>query len=117
MAEIPFQYGDDLDTSLVPEAPKQGEEYGQWPQFPTQDLRRSMVLSVQFTTPTSTLADQDGVAQLLVEGTFSPDASLTVDQEELPDQKVEAIPPAPPGATRSLEASRIPSPCACGRKE
>lgn len=89
VAEIPFQYGDDLDTSLVPEAPKQGEEYGQWPQFPTQDLRRSMVLSVQFTTPTSTLADQNGVAQLLVEGTFSPDASLTVDQEELPDQKVE----------------------------
>lgn len=89
VAEIPFQYGDDLDTSLVPEAPKQGEEYGQWPQFPTQDLRRSMVLSVQFTTPTSTLADQDGVAQLLVEGTFSPDASLTADQEELPDQKVE----------------------------
>lgn len=89
VAEIPFQYGDDLDTSLVPEAPKQGEEYGQWPQFPTQDLRRSMVLSVQFTTPTSTLADQEGVAQLLVEGTFSPDASLTVDQEELPDQKVE----------------------------
>lgn len=89
VAEIPFQYGDDLDTSLVPEAPKQGEEYGQWPQFPTQDLRRSMVLSVQFTAPTSTLADQDGVAQLLVEGTFSPDASLTVDQEELPDQKVE----------------------------
>lgn len=91
VAEIPFQYGDDLDTSLVPEAPKQGEEYGQWPQFPTQDLRRSMVLSVQFTTPTSTLADQDGVAQLLVEGTFSPDASLTVDQEELPDQKVEGF--------------------------
>lgn len=89
VAEIPFQYGDNLDTSLVPEAPKQGEEYGQWPQFPTQDLRRSMVLSVQFTTPTSTLADQDGVAQLLVEGTFSPDASLTVDLEELPDQKVE----------------------------
>lgn len=89
VAEISFQYGDDLDTSLVPEAPKQGEEYGQWPQFPTQDLRRSMVLSVQFTTPTSTLADQDGVAQLLVEGTFSPDASLTVDQEELSDQKVE----------------------------
>ena len=89
VAEIPFQYGDNLDTSLVPEAPKQGEEYGQWPQFPTQDLRRSMVLSVQFTTPTSTLADQDGVAQLLVEGTFSPDASLTVNQEELPDQKVE----------------------------
>lgn len=89
VAEIPFSYGDDLDMSLVPQAPQQGDEYGQWPQFPTQDLRRSMVLSVQFTAPTSTLADQDGVAQLLVEGTFSPDASLTVHQEDLPDQSVE----------------------------
>ncbi len=89
VAEIPFAYGDDLDMSLVPQAPQQDGEYGQWPEFPTQDLRRSMVLSVQFTAPTSTLADQDGVAQLLVEGTFSPDASLTVHQEDLPDQSVE----------------------------
>lgn len=89
VAEIPFQYGDDLDMSQVPEAPKQGDEYGQWPQFPTKNLRRSMVLSVQFTTPTSTLADRSGVAHLLVEGTFSPEACLTVRQEELPQQKVE----------------------------
>lgn len=89
VAEIPFAYGDDLDITQVPQPPQQGGEYGQWPQFPTQDLRRSMVLSVQFTAPTSTLADQDGVAQLLVEGTFSPDASLTVHQEDLPDQSVE----------------------------
>lgn len=89
VAEIPFQYGDDLDMSQVPQPPQQGGEYGQWPQFPTENLRRSMVLSVQFTTPTSTLADQDGVAQLLVEGTFSPDAALTVHQEELPQQGVD----------------------------
>lgn len=89
VAEIPFQYGDNLDMSQVPQAPQQGGEYGQWPQFPTENLRRSMVLSVQFTTPTSTLADQDGVAQLLVEGTFSPDAALTVNQEELPQQGVD----------------------------
>lgn len=89
VAEISFQYGDDLDMSQVPQAPQQGGEYGQWPQFPTENLRRSMVLSVQFTAPTSTLADQDGVAQLLVEGTFSPDAALTVNQEELPQQGVD----------------------------
>ena len=89
VAEISFQYGDDLDMSQVPQAPQQGGEYGQWPQFPTENLRRSMVLSVQFTAPTSTLADQDGVAQLLVEGTFSPDAALTVHQEELPQQGVD----------------------------
>lgn len=89
VAEIPFAYGDDLDVSQVPQPPQQNGEYGQWPQFPTQDLRRSMVLSVQFTAPTSTLADQDGVAQLLVEGTFSPEASLTVQEEPLHAQKVD----------------------------
>ena len=89
VTEIPFAYGDDLDISQVPQAPQQDGEYGQWPQFPTENLRRSMVLSVQFTAPTSTLADQDGVAQLLVEGTFSPNASLTVQEAALPDQDVD----------------------------
>lgn len=89
VAEIPFAYGDDLDVSQVPQAPQQDGEYGQWPQFPTENLRRSMVLSVQFTAPTSTLADQNGVAQLLVEGTFSPNASLTVQEASLPDQGVD----------------------------
>lgn len=89
VAEIPFAYGDDLDVSQVPQAPQQDGEYGQWPQFPTENLRRSMVLSVQFTAPTSTLADQNGVAQLLVEGTFSPNASLTVQEAALPDQGVD----------------------------
>lgn len=89
VAEIPFDYGDDLDLGQVPEAPKQGGEYGQWPQFPTKGLRRSLVIEAQFTAPTSTLADQDGVAQLLVEGTFSPEATLTVCQEELPVVNIE----------------------------
>lgn len=89
VAEIPFSYGDNLDVSQVPQPPQQNGEYGQWPSFPTQNLHRSMVLSVQFTAPTSTLADQDGVAQLLVEGTFSPESSLTVQEEPLPAQKVD----------------------------
>ena len=89
VAEIPFAYGDDLDLSQVPEAPEQDGQYGQWPDFPTEDLRRSLVLEAQFTSPSSTLADQNGVAQLLVEGTFAPDATLSVQQEELPGQEVE----------------------------
>ena len=89
IAEIPFSYGEDLDVSQVPQAPQQNGQYGQWPQFPIQDLRRSMVLEAQFTVPTASLADQDGVAQLLVEGTFAPEASLTVEQEGLPDWKAE----------------------------
>lgn len=89
IAEIPFSYGEDLDVSQVPQAPEQNGQFGQWPQFPTRNLRRSMVLEAQFTVPTATLADQDGVAQLLVEGTFAPDAALTVKQEELPNWKAE----------------------------
>ncbi len=89
VAEIPFAYGDDLDLSQVPEAPEQDGQYGQWPEFPTQDLRRSLVLEAQFAAPTSTLSDQEGVAQLLVEGTFAPDAALSVQQEELPGQEVD----------------------------
>ena len=89
IAEIPFSYGEDFDLSQVPQAPRQYGQYGQWPEFPTRDVRRSLVIQAQYTSPTSTLADQDGVAQLLVEGTFSPDAILTVTEEELPGQRVE----------------------------
>ncbi len=89
VAEIPFAYGDDLDLSQVPQAPRQDGQYGQWPAFPTRDLRRSMVLQAQFTAPASTLADRPGVAQLLVEGTFSPEAALTAEQAELPGGRVE----------------------------
>ena len=84
VAEVPFAYGADLDLTKVPQAPERNGEFGQWPQFPTTNLRRSRVIEAQFASPTSTLADREGVAQLLVEGTFAPDASLTVTQAELP---------------------------------
>lgn len=93
VAEIPFSYGEDLDLSQVPQAPQQNGQYGQWPSFPTQDLRRSMVLQAQFSAPASTLADQEGVAQVLVEGTFAPDAVLTVQAETPPAQKIDGYTP------------------------
>lgn len=89
VAEIPFSYGEDLDLSQVPQAPQQNGQYGQWPSFPTQDLHRSLVIQAQFSDPLSTLADQEGVAQILVEGRFSPDASLTVSQEAIPGRNVD----------------------------
>ena len=55
--------------------------------------RPYFVYDAQFAAPASTLADQDGVAELLVEGTFAPDAVLTVRQEELPAKKVEGCTP------------------------
>lgn len=93
VVEIPFSYGEDLDLSQVPQAPQQNGQYGQWPSFPTQDLRRSMVLQAQFSAPASTLADQEGVAQVLVEGTFAPDAVLTVQAETPPAQKIDGYTP------------------------
>lgn len=86
VAELPFSYGSDLDLSQVPDAPERDGEYGQWPQFPTKQLRRSLIIEAQFFSPTSTLADQEGVSQLLVEGTFAPDAVLTVTQAQLPGE-------------------------------
>lgn len=93
VAEIPFAYGEDLDLSQVPQAPQRDGQYGQWPQFPTENLRRSMVLAAQFAAPATTLADRAGVAELLVEGTFAPDAGLTVHPEELPAGDVEGCTP------------------------
>ena len=93
VAEIPFSYGEDLDLSQVPQAPQQNGQYGQWPSFPTQDLRRSMVLEAQFSAPASTLADQEGIAQILVEGTFAPDAVLTVQEETPPSQSIDGYTP------------------------
>lgn len=85
VAEVPFAYGSDLDLTKVPQAPERNGEYGQWPQFPTTDLRRSQIIEAQFASPTSTLADREGVAQLLAEGIFAPNASLTVTQAQLPN--------------------------------
>ena len=86
VAEVPFSYGGDLDLSQVPAPPKGEDAYGQWPDFPTQNLRRSRVIQAQFAQPTTTLADREGVARLLAEGSFSPDAALTATEGELPGQ-------------------------------
>ena len=86
VAEVPFSYGGDLDLSLVPAPPKGEDSYGQWLDFPTRNLRRSRVIQAQFAQPTTTLADQEGVARLLAEGNFSPDAALTTSERELPGQ-------------------------------
>lgn len=85
VAELPFSYGDDLDLSLVPQAPEKDGQFGVWPDYPTQDLRRSMVLEASFSAPVTTLASGESVPVLLVQGTFSPDAALTVEALDLPD--------------------------------
>ena len=85
VAELPFSYGDDLDLSLVPQAPEKDGQFGVWPDYPTQDLRRSMVLEASFSAPVTTLASGESIPVLLVQGTFSPDAALTVEALDLPD--------------------------------
>lgn len=83
VAEIPFQYGGDLDQSLVPQAPQQDGQYGQWPQFPTQGLTRSLVLEAQFQQPTATLSSGGEFPDLLAQGVFSPEAQLTASETDL----------------------------------
>ena len=86
VAEIPFSYGEDLDLSQVPQPPRRNGEYGQWPDFPTTNLRRSLVLEAQFSQPLSTLSSGEEIPLLLAEGTFDPEAALAVEEMALPEE-------------------------------
>lgn len=85
VAELPFSYGDDLDLSLVPGEPEKDGQFGVWPDFPTRNLRRSMVLEAVFTAPVTTLSSGESIPSLLAQGTFSPDAALAVTPMALPE--------------------------------
>lgn len=85
VAELPFSYGDDLDLSLVPGEPEKDGQFGVWPDFPTRNLRRSMVLEAVFTAPITTLSSGESIPSLLAQGTFSPDAALAVTPMALPE--------------------------------
>lgn len=84
VAEVPFSYGEDLDLTQVPQPPRKNGEYGQWPDFPTTDLRRSLVLEAQFSQPLATLSSGEEIPTLLAEGSFGPEAALTVEALSLP---------------------------------
>ena len=83
IAEIPFSYGGDLDESKIPTVPQHDGVYGQWPECPTEQLTRSMVLEAQFTAPTTALSSGGAIPALLVQGDFGPDVSLRVTEEPL----------------------------------
>lgn len=94
VAELPFSYGDDLDSALIPETPEKGGQFGVWPDFPTQDLRRSMVLEAVFTAPVTTLSSGEDLPVLLAQGTFVPGAILDVETLPLPDEVPAGYAPA-----------------------
>ena len=85
VAEIPFAYGGDLDESQIPTAPERDGTFGQWPEAPTRQLTRSMVLEAQFAAPTTTLSSGDPVPALLVQGEFGPGAKLRVAETSTAD--------------------------------
>ncbi len=94
VAELPFSYGDDLDSDLIPETPEKDGQFGVWPDFPTQDLRRSMVLEAVFTAPVTTLSSGEDLPVLLAQGTFVPGAILDVETLPLPDEVPAGYAPA-----------------------
>ena len=94
VAEIPFSYGEDLDLSKVPQPPQRNGKYGQWPDYPTTDLHRSLVLEAQFSQPLATLSSGEDIPVLLVEGTFGPEAELTVEELSLPQDIPSGYTPA-----------------------
>ena len=92
VAELPFEYGGDLDADLIPAAPEAGGEYGQWPEFPTRRLRRSMVLEASFDAPPQTLSWGGAVPELLAEGAFTHDSKLLAGEIPPPDTAPGGIP-------------------------
>ena len=53
-----------------------------------------MVLEASFSAPVTTLASGESIPVLLVQGTFSPDAALTVETMDLPDNGPSGYTPA-----------------------
>ena len=89
LTEVPFSYGGDLDPEQIPAPPEQNGQFSQWPFFPTQNLRRSMVLEAEFEDPTSTLSSGEDIPTLLAQGIFSPDAKLTLRSQPVEEGTVD----------------------------
>ncbi len=77
VAEIPFNYGDSLDMSLVPSIPSKEGHYSEWPSYDYENLVFSHTFEAAYTPLIQVLSSGDEIKpQLLVEGVFDPEIKL-----------------------------------------
>ena len=75
VAVIPFQYGDSLET--LPEIPAKEGYSAAWPPLDYACLTASQTLEAVYTPYTSALTDGGALPEILVDGSFSCEATVT----------------------------------------
>lgn len=80
VAEIPFSYGDSLDS--LPEIPAKAGCSARWPALDWSFLTFSQTLEAEYTPYASALSDGSALPQVLVDGSFSSDSSVRVQAED-----------------------------------
>lgn len=81
VATVPFRYGDSL--TKFPDIPEKAAHSAHWPEIDYSYLTFSRVLEAEYTPYDTTLSDGQAIPDYLVDGSFSPDAALTVTEQEL----------------------------------
>lgn len=80
VAVVPFQYGEGLDT--LPEIPAKKDCSAAWPDLDYTHLTASQTLEAIYTPYTSALTDGGALPEILVDGSFSSQASVSHTSEE-----------------------------------
>ena len=81
VAVLPFRYGEGI--SELPALPAKDGCVAQWPDIDYSHLTYSQTLEAEYTDYTSALADNDEVPNILLDGSFSKDAVITTETEEV----------------------------------
>ena len=81
VATIPFRYGDSL--TQFPDIPKKEAHSARWPEIDYSYLTFSHVLEAEYTPYDTALSDGQAIPAYLVDGSFSPDATLNVSEQEI----------------------------------
>ncbi|WP_273326151.1 hypothetical protein [Vallitalea guaymasensis] len=89
--EIPFEYGDSLDSNKLPVIPEKEGYYSSWPSFDYNNLTFSKKLEAIYTPMIQVLSsDSDNPhPKLLVEGSFDPDETLKIEQVKSPTKMID----------------------------
>jgi hypothetical protein len=77
---IPISYGQSISEADVPNIPEKEDCYGQWEEFNRENIRRSIKVNAIYEKWITTLSSKEDIPIMLVQGHFSPNAEVVLDQ-------------------------------------
>lgn len=80
VATVPFRYGDSL--TQLPDIPEKAAHSARWPERDYSRLTFSYVLEAEYTPYDTALSDGQPLPAFLVDGSFSPDAEVTITEQK-----------------------------------